>query len=307
MSSARMAASNSGPRGAPRGRTARTGPPAHPLRAALTAPVGMQRLGHAVHALAPRDARLPGQLVHPRRVDRHAVDGLLCRLEPRLGPGQSGQVGAPLLDADRLTPAPVDRHRRHGRSGEQPGHHGQDVVGVQRVVDARGVDVDGDGVTGQHHVQVDGGPAAVVAVGHGEPRNGGREPEALCRPAGRALGRDLADAVRAQERPHAVVVAERAVLVEDAVALGLVDGRRRAVQKGAGVPVVLHEIGQAAAVGRQVLLPVVRLGHGEVEHVVGVSGQLARRRRPPGRPGRTRCRPPPARRGPPRPRSGLLR
>ena len=40
-----------------------------------------------------------------------------------------------------------------------------------------------------------------------------------------------------------------------------------------GVLVVLHQVGQAAAVGPQVLLPLVRLGHGEVDDVVGVGGQ----------------------------------
>jgi Domain of Unknown Function (DUF1543) len=72
-----------------------------------------------------------------------------------------------------------------------------------------------------------------------------------------------------------VVVAERSVFVEDAVAFGLGDRRGRAVEEGAGVPVVLHEEGQAAAVGRQVPLPVVRLGHREVEDVLGILGQSA--------------------------------
>ena len=58
-------------------------------------------------------------------------------------------------------------------------------------------------------------------------------PKRSRRPAGGALGGDLADAVGAQERPHAVVVAQRPVLVEDAVALGLVDPGGRAVQEGA--------------------------------------------------------------------------
>ena len=77
----------------------------------------------------------------------HAVDRLRRRLEAGLGARQPGQVGAPLLNADRLAAAPVDGHRRDRRRREQARHHGQDVVGVQRVVDARRVHVDGDGVS----------------------------------------------------------------------------------------------------------------------------------------------------------------
>ena len=217
--------------------------------------------------------RPPGELVHARRVDRHAVDRLRRRLEPGLSARQTGQVRAPLLNADGLAPAPVDGHRRDRRRGEQARHHHQDVVGVQRVIDARGVHVDGDGRPVQHHVQVDGGPPAVVAVGHRQSGDGGGQLEALRRPAGRALRGDLADAVRAQERPNAVVVAQRAFLVEDAMPLRLVDRRGGAVQEGTGASVMLHEVGQPPAVGRQVLRPVVGLGDGEVEHVLGVLGQ----------------------------------
>ena len=99
--------------------------------------------------------------------------------------------------------------------------------------------------------------------------------EALGAPAGRALCGDFTDAVRAQEGPHAVVVTEWPVLVEDAMPFRLVDRRGRAVQEGSGAAVMLHEVGQAAAVGRQVPLPVVGLGDGEMEDVVGVLGQLA--------------------------------
>ena len=149
-----------------------------------------------------------------REVHHPAVDGVLGRLEPRLDAGQPGQVRAPLLDAHRVAPAPVHRGGRHRGRGQQAGHHGGDVVGVQRVVDAGRVAVDRDGVAREHHVQVDGGPAAVVAVRDGQAGDRRRQPVALRRPARRALGPDLADAVRAQERPHAVVVAERAALVE---------------------------------------------------------------------------------------------
>ena len=179
-----------------------------PGRGAAPAPCGASRRA---------TARVvgPGQLVHARGVDLHAVDGVLRRLEARLGAGQPGQVGAPLLDADRLAAAPVDRHRRHGRRGEQARHHGEDVVGVQRVVDARRVDVDGDGVARQHHVQVDGGPATVVAVGHRQPGDRGRaarsarRPSAPCPPrrscrccrcAGRATRRGCRRAARPRRR-----------------------------------------------------------------------------------------------------------
>ena len=192
-----------------------------------------------------------------------------------LGAGELGEVAAPFLDADRLAASPVHRDGGDAGGGEQAGHHGDDVVRVEGVIDAGRVDVDGDGVTRQHHVQMDGGPATVVPVGHGQARDGGREFEALCGPPCRAFGRDLADAVGPEERPDTMVVTERTGLVEHAVAVGFVDGGRRAVEEGPGPLVVLHEMGQPAAVGGQVVLPVVRLGHREVEDVVGVGGQPA--------------------------------
>ena len=125
----------------------------------------------------------------------------------------------------------------------------------------------------QHHVQVNGRPSAVVAVGDGQPGNRGRECVPLGSPTRRRFRRDLADAVGTQERPHAVVVSERSILSEDPVPLGLVDGGGRTMQKGASALMVLHEIRQAAAVGRQVQLPVVGLRHREVEDVVRVLRQ----------------------------------
>src|ERR1700691_5869519 len=45
--------------------------------------------------------------------------------------------------------------------------------------------------------------------------------------------------------------------VDHAVPLRFVDRRGRAVQEGPGTTVMLHEVGQATAVGRQVSFPVV--------------------------------------------------
>ena len=114
---------------------------------------------------------------------------------------------------------------------QQSGDHGQDVVLVDRVVDARGVDVDGDVAAVDHHLEVDRRPAAPVAVGHGQPGDGGRQPEPVGAPQRRGLGGDLGDAVGAQERPHAVVVAERIALGEDVMAHRLVDAGGGAVQE----------------------------------------------------------------------------
>jgi hypothetical protein len=72
-----------------------------------------------------------------------------------------------------------------------------------------------------------------------------------------------------------MVVAEWPLLVEHTVPLRLVDRRGRAVEEGPGVAVMLHQVGQASAVGRQIPLPVVGLGDGEVKHVLGILGQLA--------------------------------
>ena len=126
-----------------------------------------------------------------------------------------------------------------------------------------------------HHLQVDGRPTPTVAVGDGQPGHGGRQSEPLRRPPGGALGGDLADAVRAEERPHAVVVPELVLLGEHMVAEWFVDAGGRAVDEGLGVLVVLHQPGQAAAVGLEVEVPVVGLGHGEVDDVVGVGREAA--------------------------------
>ncbi len=50
-------------------------------------------------------------------------------------------------------------------------------------------------------------------------------------------------------------------------------------RKASRGPVVLHEVGETAAVGPKVLLPLVRLGHGEVDDVVGVGRADPTRRR----------------------------
>ena len=97
--------------------------------------------------------------------------------------------------------------------------------------------------------------------------------ETLRRPTRRRLGRDLADAVGPQKRPHPVVVAERVRLGEDMVAHRLVHRSRRAVQEGTGLSMVLHEPGQPTAVGLQVDIPVVGLGDREVQDVVGIGGK----------------------------------
>ena len=163
--------------------------------------------------------------------------------------GELGEVAAPLLDADRLVAAPVDGGGRGGGRGQQPGDHGDDVVLVDRVVDAGRVDVDGDLAAVEHHLEVDGRPPAPVAVGDRQPGDGGGQLEAVGRPPGGGLGGDLADAVGPEERPDAVVVAELVVLGEDVVAHRLVDAGGRAVEEGVGLPVVLHQAGQPAAVG----------------------------------------------------------
>ncbi len=93
------------------------------------------------------------------------------------------------------------------------------------------------------------------------------------RPPGRGLGGDLGDAVGAEEGPHPVIVPELVLLGEHVVAEGLVDTGGRAVEEGRGVLVVLHQPGQAPAVGLEVEVPVVGLGHGEVDHVVGIPRQ----------------------------------
>ena len=135
------------------------------------------------------------------------------------------------------------------------------------------VDVHGDVDIVEHHLEVDGRPPAPIAVGHGQPGHRGGQVVADRRPPGRGLGGDLGDAVRAQERPDPVVVAELVLLGKDMVAQGLVHAGGRAVDEPGRVLVVLHQPGQAAAVGLEVAVPVVGLGDGEIDHVVGIGGK----------------------------------
>ena len=72
-----------------------------------------------------------GELVHPRQVELHAVDGVLGRLEAGLEPGEIGEIRAPLLDAHRRAPTPVDHRGRHRRSLEEGRQHAGDVVLVR--------------------------------------------------------------------------------------------------------------------------------------------------------------------------------
>src|ERR1700693_796104 len=99
---------------------------------------------------------------------------------------------------------------------------------------------------------MNGGPATVVPVGHGQARDGGRKFEALRGPPCRAFGRALADAVGTKERPDTIVGTEGTALVDPAVTLRFVDGGRRAVEEAPGTLMVPHEMGQPAAVGGQV-------------------------------------------------------
>lgn len=70
-----------------------------------------------------------------------------------------------------------------------------------------------------------------------------------------------------------MVVTEWGIFSERTVPVWLVDGGARAMQEAAGAVVMLHQVGQAAAIGSQVGLPVVGLGHREVQDVVRVLGQ----------------------------------
>ncbi len=124
-----------------------------------------------------------------------------------------------------------------------------------------------------HHLEMDCRPPSPVTVGNRQPGDGRRQLVAVGGEACGRLGGDLRDAVGAQERPDAVVVAELVVLFEDVMAHRLVDAGRRAVEEGPRPSVVLHQPGEAPAVGAEVALPVVRLGDGEVDHVVGVLGE----------------------------------
>ena len=70
-----------------------------------------------------------------------------------------------------------------------------------------------------------------------------------------------------------MIVPQRTVLREDAMTLRLVDRRGRTVQEGTGALMVFHQGRQSAAVGRQVTVPVVGLGNGEIQDVLGVGRQ----------------------------------
>src|ERR1019366_3331921 len=132
----------------------------------------MPGLDHAAHAVPPVNVGGSDEFVHAGQVDLHAVDRLGCRREARGEPGDLAQVATPRLDADRLTAAPVDHRGRGAGDAQQTGHHGDDVVLVDRVVRAGRVDMDGDVGTVDHHLEMDGRPAAAVAVGNGQTGDG---------------------------------------------------------------------------------------------------------------------------------------
>ena len=100
-------------------------------------------------------------------------------------------------------------------------------------------------------------PPTPVAVGDGQPGDGGGQTEPVGCPQSGGFRSDLADAVGAQEGPDPVVVAERVALGEDVVTHGPVDPGGGAVQECRGGLVVLHQVGEPTAVGPQILLPLI--------------------------------------------------
>src|ERR671918_71326 len=230
---------------------------------------------HPSEAVLPRHLGVADQLVHTREVDGDALERLVGGPERGLRSDQRAEVGAPVLDADRFVATPVDDRRRHRRRRQHRRDQGGDVVVVDRVVDAGCVDVDGDRHAPEHRVDVGGGPAAVVAVGHVQAGDGGREAELAGEGARHRLGGDLGDAVGLEERPDPMVVAQRVGFGEGAVAVGLVHGRRGAVQEGPGAGAVMHERPGATGVAVEVPLPVVGLHDREVEDIGEVVRQPA--------------------------------
>ena len=134
-----------------------------------------------------------------------------------------------------------------------------------------------DKAVGEHHLQMHERPAAAVSVRHIEAGDDCGEVERASHQPSGAFAGDLADAVGRHESfhsRHSVAVAERVALMEFVMTIGLIHRRRRAVQEGFGLLAVLHQQPRAFGVIAQVVFKAIRLGNGEVQHIVGIARHI---------------------------------
>ena len=106
-----------------------------------------------------------------RVVGRDARDRAIGHDEARVPADQAGHVLAPLLDRRRLRARPVDDRGRHRRDREQAGDHRDEVVLVDRVELVGALGMQRNRVAREDLLEVERGPAAVVAVRHVEARS----------------------------------------------------------------------------------------------------------------------------------------
>src|SRR5215212_11672849 len=128
------------PRASPSGRSirpARTGPVVlgNSTRSATVSAdqLGVELRHHPGNPVAPVDRCAADQLAHQGRVGGVSAQRLDALLEDRFPSDQRADVGAPVLQADGLLTAPVNGWCGHRGLLEQLGHHGDDVVLVNRV------------------------------------------------------------------------------------------------------------------------------------------------------------------------------
>src|ERR1700730_6036780 len=116
---------------------------------------GVAGTDHPAHAVSPVDFGGADQVVHTGQVDLDAVDGVTSGCEACGHAGELREETAPLLDAHRLVPTPVDRGGRRGSGTDQAWDHGEDVVLVEGVIDAGRIQMHRDVTAVDHHLQVD--------------------------------------------------------------------------------------------------------------------------------------------------------
>ena len=159
------------------------------------------------------------------------ADGGVGLDEDGLAADQPTELVHPLLEGDLLVAAPVDDGGRAPRPRRacagSMAMMSSSWIGLNRLGRSG---CTGIGGAGQDALEVEGRPAAVVAVGHVEPGDGRRQAELAGLGAHDGLGRDLGD--RVGRHHHAVVVAERIGLGDWWAPGRLVHAGRRAVQEG---------------------------------------------------------------------------
>ena len=159
--------------------------------------------------------------MHPGGIDAQAAEGVRGLVEFRGQSRQVADVAAPLFYAHRLGTAEIGGGDLRRRGAQQVGNFLDIVIHVDGVIQVGALGVDIDGKTLLHHQHVEIHPAAVIAVGHAQACDGGRDAVLAGDKPADCLGRNFGDAVG---REHgAVIIAQRVALLARFVTVVLVD------------------------------------------------------------------------------------